>query len=81
MKNDSLRLIEDVIGNFAKLASIEISGDSIYLEFIDVELGNPKNDEVLSLSVRFAKNSFFTVFYDSPCLRIRHVHLCCGFAQ
>ncbi|WP_232299114.1 hypothetical protein [Methanobrevibacter millerae] len=65
MKNDSLRLIEDVIGNFAKLASIEISGDSIYLEFIDVELGNPKNDEVLSLSVRFAKNSFFTVFYDN----------------
>ena len=48
MKNDSLKLIEDVIGNFAKLASIEISGDSIYLEFIDVELGNPKNDEVLS---------------------------------
>ncbi len=65
MRNDSLKLIEDVIGNFAKLASVEISGDSIYLEFIDVELGNPKNDEDLSLSMRFAKNSFFTVFYDN----------------
>ena len=65
MRNDSLKLIEDVIGNFAKLASVEISGDSIYLEFIDVELGNPKNDEGLSLSMRFAKNSFFTVFYDN----------------
>ena len=65
MKKDSLKLIEDVIGNFAKLASVEISGDSIYLEFIDVELGNPKNDEELSLSMRFAKNSFFTVFYDN----------------
>ena len=65
MRNDSLKLIEDVIGNFAKLASVEISGDSIYLEFIDVELGNPKNDDGLSLSMRFAKNSFFTVFYDN----------------
>ena len=44
MKNNSLKLIEDVVGNFAKLASIEISEDSIYLDFIDVELGNPKND-------------------------------------
>ena len=35
MKNDSLKLIEDVVGNFAKLASIEISEDSIYLDFID----------------------------------------------
>ena len=65
MKSDSLKLIEDVIGNFAKLASVEISGDSIYLEFIDVELGTPKNDEDLSLTMRFAKNSFFTVFYDN----------------
>ena len=65
MRADSLKLIEDVISNFAKLSSIEISQDSIYLEFIDVELGNPKNDEGLSLSMRFAKNSFFTVFYDN----------------
>ena len=65
MNNDSLKLIEDVISNFAKLASIEISGDSIYLEFIDVELGVPKNDKELSLSMRFAKNSFLSVFYDN----------------
>lgn len=65
MNNDSLKLVEDVIGNFGKLASVEISGDSIYLEFIDVELGTPKNDNDLSLSMRFAKNSFFTIFYDN----------------
>lgn len=65
MKNDSLKLIEDVIGNFAKLASIEISGDSIYLEFIDVELGTPKSDNELSLSLRFANKSFLTIFYDN----------------
>lgn len=65
MNNDSLKLVEDVIGNFGKLASVEISGDSIYLEFIDVELGTPKNDKDLSLSMRFAKNSFFTIFYDN----------------
>ncbi len=65
MKNNSLRLIEDVVGNFAKLASIEISEDSIYLDFIDVELGNPKNDEDLSLSMRFAKKPFISIFYDN----------------
>lgn len=65
MNSGSLRLIEDVIGNFAKLASIEISGDSIYLEFIDVELGDPKNDDEMSLSVRFAKDSFISIFYDN----------------
>lgn len=65
MKSNSLKLIEDVVGNFAKLSSVEISEDSIYLEFIDVELGVPKNDDDLTLSMRFAKNSFFTVFYDN----------------
>ena len=65
MKSNSLKLIEDVVSNFAKLASIEISGDSIYLEFIDVELGNPKNEDDLTLSMRFAKNSFLTIFYDN----------------
>ncbi|WP_296887157.1 hypothetical protein [uncultured Methanobrevibacter sp.] len=65
MKSNSLKLIEDVVGNFAKLASVEISEDSIYLEFIDVELGVPKNDDDLTLSMRFAKNSFLTVFYDN----------------
>ena len=65
MNNESLKLIEDVVGNFAKLTSIEISEDSIYLEFIDVELGNPKNDQDLSLSMRFAKKPFLTIFYDN----------------
>ena len=65
MKNNSLKLIEDVVCNFAKLASVEISEDSIYLEFIDVELGNPKNDHDLSLSMRFAKKAFITIFYDN----------------
>lgn len=65
MRNDSLKLIEDVISNFAKLSSIEISGDSIYLEFIDVELGSPKSNNDLSLSMRFAKDSFISFFYDN----------------
>ena len=65
MKSNSLKLIEDVVSNFAKLSSIEISNDTIYLEFIDVELGVPKNDYDLTLSMRFAKNSFLTVFYDN----------------
>ena len=65
MNNDSLKLIEDVLINFSKLSAINISQDTIYLEFIDVELGNPNNDEDLSFSMRFSKNSFISFFYDN----------------
>ena len=65
MNSDSLKLIEDVLINFSKLSAINISQDTIYLEFIDVELGNPNNDEDLSLSMRFSKNSFISFFYDN----------------
>lgn len=65
MNGRSLKLIRDVIINSGKLASIEISQDSIYLEFIDVELGTPKETEDFSLTIRFAVDSFFTVFYNN----------------
>ena len=61
----SLKLIRDVIINSGKWASIEISQDSVYIEFRDVELGTPKNDETFSLTVRFAEDSFFTAFYNN----------------
>ena len=61
----SLKLIRDVIINSGKWTSIEISQDSIYLEFRDVELGKPRNDETFSLTVRFAEDSFFTAFYNN----------------
>ncbi|MBE6495642.1 MAG: hypothetical protein E7Z78_04280 [Methanobrevibacter thaueri] len=61
----SLKLIRDVIINSGKWASIEISQDSIYIEFKDVELGTPKHDEEFSLTVRFAGDSFFTAFYNN----------------
>lgn len=65
MNGRSLKLIRDVIINSGKWTSIEISQDSIYLEFMDVELGTPKESEDFSLTVRFAVDSFFTVFYDN----------------
>ena len=61
----SLKLIRDVIINSGKWASIEISQDSVYIEFRDVELGTPKNDETFSWTVRFAEDSFFTAFYNN----------------
>lgn len=61
----SLKLIRDVIINSAKLISIEISQDSIYLEFMDVELGTPKETETFTLTVRFAIDSFITVFFNN----------------
>lgn len=63
MNVESLKLIREVMVNSSKWTSIEISQDSVYLQFRDVELGTPKSDESFSLVVRFADDSFFTVFY------------------
>ena len=41
MNSKSLRLIEDVVINSGKWVSLEMAQDSIYLHFIDVELGKP----------------------------------------
>lgn len=61
----SLNLIREVLINSGKLVSVEIAQDSIYLEFDDVELGIPKETEDFTLTVRFAVDSFITVFYDN----------------
>ena len=64
MNTKSLKLIREVIVNSGKWASIEIAQDSIYIEFKDVELGKPKLTDEMSLTVRFAGDSFFTAFYN-----------------
>ena len=61
----SLKLIREVLLNSAKLTSVEIAQDSIYLEFKDVELGIPKESEDFPLTVRFAVDSFITAFYNN----------------
>ena len=63
MNRRSLKLIREVMINSSRWTSIEVSQDSIYLQFRDVELGTPRSDESFSLVVRFAEDSFFTVFY------------------
>lgn len=65
MNGRSLKLIGDVTVNSGKITSLEIAQDSIYLEFKDVELGVPKDTEEFSLSVRFAEDSFITIFYNN----------------
>ena len=65
MNTRSLKLIREVMVNSGKWISIEISQDSIYLEFKDVELGTPKETEDFFLTVRFAVDSFITIFYDN----------------
>ena len=65
MNTRSLKLIRDVIINSGKWVSIEIAQDSIYIDFADVELGKPKNNEQMYLTARFAEESFFTVFYNN----------------
>ena len=61
----SLKLIREVIVNSGKLTAVEISQDSIYLEFKDVELGVPKESDDFPLTVRFAVDSFLTAFYNN----------------
>ena len=61
----SLKLIRDIIINSGKWTSIEIAQDSIYIEFRDVELGTPNENEDFSLTVRFAVDSFITAFYNN----------------
>ncbi|WP_299523923.1 hypothetical protein [uncultured Methanobrevibacter sp.] len=65
MNSKSLELIEDVITPFGIWDSLEIVQDSIYLEFSDVELGNPKYDDSLNLSFRFSDKSFIVFFYNN----------------
>lgn len=65
MNSKSLELIEEVITPFGIWDSLEISQDSIYLEFSDVELGNPKYDDSLNLSFRFSDKSFIVFFYNN----------------
>lgn len=65
MNTRSLKLIREVIVNSGKWTSLEISQDSIYIGFNDVELGTPKSDENSSLIIRFAADSFITVFYSN----------------
>ena len=65
MNTRSLKLIRDVIINSGKWTSLEVSQDSIYLQFRDVELGTPRSDQSFSLVVRFAEDSFFTAFYSN----------------
>ncbi len=65
MNGRSLKLIREVIINSGKLTSLEISQDSIYIGFRDVELGTPKSDENTELVIRFAEDSFLTAFYNN----------------
>lgn len=62
MNSKSLNLIEEVITSFGMWDSLEIAQDSIYLEFSDVELGNPKYNDSLNLSFRFSDKSFIVFF-------------------
>ncbi|MDO5848731.1 MAG: hypothetical protein Q4P18_04290 [Methanobrevibacter sp.] len=65
MNINSLRRIEEVVVNSGIWSFLEIAQDTIYLDFLNVELGNPKIDDELSLSVRFADNSFIMFFYSN----------------
>lgn len=65
INSKSLNLIEEVITSFGMWDSLEIAQDSIYLEFSDVELGNPKYNDSLNLSFRFSDKSFIVFFYNN----------------
>lgn len=65
MNTNSLRLIEEVTINSGVWSFLEVAQDTIYLDFINLELGNPKTEEELSLSIRFGDDSFIIFFYNN----------------
>lgn len=65
MLNKSLKRIEEVIKPSGRWISLEINQDVIYVDFEDIELGNPKFDDDMSLSIRFDENTFITFFYNN----------------
>lgn len=64
MNNKSLKRIEEVILPSGIFDTIEFNQDVLYLDFDKVELGNPKEDKNLALSIRFADNVFLALFYN-----------------
>lgn len=64
MNTDSLRRIEEVSISSGVLSFLEIAQDTIYIDILNVELGNPEIQYDLRLSIRFAGNSFINFFYD-----------------
>ncbi|WP_409200842.1 hypothetical protein [Methanobrevibacter sp. DSM 116169] len=64
MNNRSLDIIEEAMEFSPKFSSLEIANGSIYLDFKNVALSNPKEDEDFTLSIRFASNAFISFFYN-----------------
>lgn len=66
MNNKSYLILEDVISEAGKWVSLEVSGDTIYLDFSSVELFNIHDDSKKDskISIRFSDNSLFSIFYN-----------------
>lgn len=62
---NSLRRIEEVMKNSGIWSFLEISQDSIYLTFNNVELGNPDIDDQFLFYIHFYKDSFLIFFYNN----------------
>jgi hypothetical protein len=66
----SLNIIEDIISTSGRWTWLEISYESIYLEFKDVQLYNPKNntnkfeDSSSEIAIRLGENIFLAIFFN-----------------
>ncbi|MGN1363396.1 MAG: hypothetical protein ACI4VU_06815 [Methanobrevibacter sp.] len=66
MNNKSYLILEDVISDAGKWISLEVLGDTIYLDFSSVELFNIHDDSKKdsNISIRFSDSSLFSIFYN-----------------
>lgn len=68
MKQKTLNLIEESISSAGRWTWIELSNDSVQLEFEDVQLYKPSMEKYdnhsSEIAIRLADNAFFSIFYN-----------------
>ena len=65
MKQESLKLIEEVISTCGRWVCLELSPESLYFEFADVQLYNEAYPYSNNLTLRFGENLFFKIYYNT----------------
>ena len=65
MKKQTLNLLEDVISTAGEWISLEISSDSLYLEFSNTQLYNDDYPNSTELTLRFGKNIMLNIYYNN----------------
>lgn len=64
MKIQNLKLIEEIIATCGNWTSLEITPDSIYLEFSNTQIYNDDYPNSTELVLRFGENTILNIYYN-----------------